>query len=83
MTNSFILGVTSLLAVNSTEIKENLKTSDDDVCRITVTMSVPDGFGGHVGFSASAGNMFTSCEEARQRAMRKLLDNIFDIMGGM
>ena len=83
MINSLVLGVTSLLAVNSVEIKENLETSNEDVCRITCTINVPDGFGGSIGISGTSGNIFTSCETAREDACKKALKNVLELMADM
>ena len=83
MINSLIIGVTSLLAVESVEIKENLNTANEDVCRVTCTINVRDGFGGSIGISGTSGNMFTSCETARENACKKALQNAVDIMMDM
>jgi hypothetical protein len=80
MINSLIVGITSLVATETTQIKENIEASNQDVCRITCTMNVPDGFGGTIGFSATSGNIFTSCETAREDACDKLLRKITEVI---
>lgn len=49
-------------------------------CRITCTIYIPDGFGGIIGISASAGNIFTSCERARERACTAVIATAMDIL---
>lgn len=80
MINSLIFGITSLVAVDSAQIKENIETSNKDVCRVTCTINVPDAFGGSIGFSATSGNIFTSCETAREDACKKVLLKITEVM---
>lgn len=83
MVNSLIIGVTSLLAVNSSEIKENLNKSNKDVVRVTCTINVPDGFGGSIGISGTSGNIFTSAATARENACKKAAQNAMAIMMDM
>lgn len=83
MLNSLIVGVTSLIAVDSANIKENLNTSNEELCRVTCTINVPDGFGGTIGISGTAGNIFTSCETAREEACKIALKNVMAIMYDM
>ncbi len=49
----------------------NEEKKSSEVCRITCTIQVSDGFGGTIGITATAGNIFTSCETAGARACRK------------
>lgn len=83
MINSFIIGVTSLFSVDSANIKENINTPNEEVCRVTCTINVSDGFGGTIGISGTAGNIFTSCETAREEACKRALQNVIDIMYDM
>jgi len=43
----------------------------DELCRVTCTIHVSDGFGGSIGISATAGSLFTSCERAAEKACHR------------
>jgi hypothetical protein len=80
MLKTLILGVVTLFTFNSTNTKESLNSSNEIVCRVTCTISVPDGFGGSVGFSGTAGNFLTSCESAREKACKRAFQNVMDAL---
>lgn len=71
------LMATSVAISNSTPAARVEPPAD---CRITCTIYVPNGFGGMIGFSATAGNIFTSCETARERACAAVARNLWDIL---
>lgn len=53
---------------------------DAEVCRICVTISVKDKYGNLTGLSACAGNLFTDCETAAQKASLKVAQKALNIM---
>ncbi|WP_192821919.1 hypothetical protein [Rufibacter sp. LB8] len=64
-------------------INSNVKSypkANNPFCRVTCTINVPDGFGGSYGFSGTAGNIFTSCETAMEKACKEATRNAFEIM---
>ncbi|WP_157730062.1 hypothetical protein [Tenacibaculum jejuense] len=68
------MGLFSLAIFSNTTTKsssDNNLNSNKDFCRVTCTVSVPDGFGGSIGISATAGNFLTGCKKARERACKK------------
>jgi len=83
MLKGLFLGVVTLFTFNSTDTKAELISQDATVCRVTCTISVPDGFGGSLGISGTAGNFFTSCESAREKACKRAAQNVFDVLMDM
>ena len=71
MKKVLILIVIFFFSVNNISAKKELDINDNTPCRITCTVAVEDGFGGWIGVSATAGNIFTSCSTARAMACRK------------
>lgn len=85
MLKTFIL-VTFLSVSGGSNIKAMMKEgwlTEEAICRVTCTINIPDGLGGSIGISASAGGIFTDCETAGERACRKVLDNINSILQDM
>lgn len=68
-----------------TSIKiEETTIEDDYFCRVCVTQYVPSVLDGtYIGFTACAGNMFTSCETATDKATEKLLIKVAKIFEDM
>ncbi len=71
---------TSILLEKPMELKCTDEIFDKVLCRICTTISVPDGFGGVVGITGCAGNIFTSCEKAGQLSREKALQKVVDII---
>lgn len=71
MLKIFFLGMLGFSSMENSTENTNLKMADDNVCRITCTINVPDGFGGTIGISATAGNFWTNCEDAGKKACQK------------
>lgn len=80
MLKGLFLGVVSLFTFNSTLTDVETTVTEEIVCRVTCTISVPDGFGGTIGFSGTAGNFLTSCESARDKACRRAFQNAMDAL---
>ncbi|MFD0860812.1 hypothetical protein ACFQ1M_01220 [Sungkyunkwania multivorans] len=78
MFKALILSFFSLATV-STGVGSS-ETKEEPVCRVTCTINVPDGFGGSIGVSGTAGNFLTSCETARERACRRAAENAMAIL---
>lgn len=78
MLKGLFIGIISLMSVNSVQTNADSTLSENMVCRVTCTVSVPDGFGGSIGFSGTAGNFLTSCENARDKACRRAFQNAMD-----
>jgi len=81
MLKGLFLGVVSLFIFNAADAKIN--STEEIDCRVTCTITVADGFGGAVGISATAGNIFTGCSRARERACRKAHKKIFKVITSM
>ena len=80
MLKGLFLGVVYLFTFNSTVTDTKTNSTEEIFCSVTCTISVPDGFGGSIGFSATAGNLFTDCQTARERACRKVTRKIMSAM---
>ena len=80
MLKVLFLGVAILFNISSKGTKKEFISTDKTICRVTCTITVPDGFGGYVGISASGGNIFTNCETARDIACRRASRRAFNII---
>ena len=74
------LGVMTLFMFDSPDSEAEFISKEAAACRVTCTISVPDGFGGSIGVSGTAGNFLTSCENAREKACKKATQNAFDVL---
>lgn len=83
MLKLFSLGIISLFSTHAVETNTSTPIANEDFCRVTCTINVPDGFGGSIGISGTAGNFLTSCESAREKACKRAFENTMDIMMDM
>jgi hypothetical protein len=74
--SSFYLGAPA-------EPSPTYKAEAEDLCRVTYTVYIEAMPGVLVGVSASAGNFFTSCEEAGRRAREKAYGKALAMLAGI
>lgn len=61
----------------------DVPTPEKDLCRMTCTIYMDDGFGGYIGISATAGGWFTSCEDAFVNACVKVSKMAMDMAANL
>lgn len=83
MLKGLFIGIITLFTFNSENTEAELISPDETVCRVTCTVSIPDGFGGMIGVSGTAGNFLTSCESAREKACKRAAQNAFEMLMDM
>ena len=83
MLKILFLGTITFLTFNLKTIDAEPMSSNEMFCRVTCTYSVPDGFGGSIGFSGTAGNFLTSCESAREKACKRAFQHVVDALMDM
>ena len=77
-----ILAASFITVFSMADAKENKVYENELTKRMTCTISVPDGFGGYYGITATAGNIFDSSQSAAVKACKKATQAAFDYLMG-
>ena len=81
-----LISLSLITLLNPTTVDQSTMSANSDLCRITCTITVVDEQSGNaIAFSATAGGIFTSCENAMEKACeraREAADAAFDQQPG-